>query len=183
VDEKSQIRYTSAVAQTALVVLIPELESLLGGWRRGHTNDGARGMPPHVTLTIPFADSSEVDQLLEPVRRVVGTFAPFESVLRETARFTGLLYLRPEPSEPFAALTEALLEAFPDYPPYGGEFHDVVPHVTVAKAHGEILEAAEQELQAHLPVRFRVERVWLVEDTPQGWRRHTAFPLERLKLA
>jgi hypothetical protein len=32
-----------------------------------------------------------------------------------------------------------------------------------------------------LPVRARVERGWLVENTPAGWRRHTAFPLDRRK--
>jgi hypothetical protein len=30
-------------------------------------------------------------------------------------------------------------------------------------------------------VKSRVERAWLVEDTADGWRRHTAFPLERRK--
>jgi 2'-5' RNA ligase len=170
------------VAATALVALLPELEPLIGGWRRRYTGDGARGMPPHVTLIIPFADSSEVDDLLEPLGRVLTAFAPFELELRETARFPGLIYLRPEPAEPFVAITEALAQAFPCFPPYAGEFAEIVPHVTVAQADEEILAAAERELETELPVRSRVERAWLVEDTPGGWRRHTAFPLERRKL-
>jgi len=36
-----------------------------------------------------------------------------------------------------------------------------------------------QELIARLPVKARVERVWVVENAPSGWRRHTAFPLDR----
>ncbi len=76
-------------------------------------------------------------------------------------------------------ITEALVNAFPDFPPYAGEFAEIVPHITVAQGDDEVLAAAERELEAQLPVKSRVERAWLVEDTAGGWRRHTAFPLER----
>lgn len=169
------------MAETALVVLLPELEPLIGGWRRRYTGDGARGMPPHVTLIIPFADSSELNERLEAAGRVLGDFAPFEFALRETARFPELLYLRPQPAEPFIAMTEALTDAFPEFPPYGGEFDEIVPHVTVAESDDEVLVAIDEELVAQLPVRARVERAWLVENTPAGWRRHTAFAFDRRK--
>jgi 2'-5' RNA ligase len=169
------------LAVTALVALFPELEPLLGPWRRRFTGDGPRGMPPHVTLVFPFADSAEADDLLEPLGRVFADFAPFELVLRQTARFPGLLFLRPEPAEIFVAITEALVRAFPDFPPYRGEFAEIVPHVTVAQGDDEVLAATERQLEQQLPVRSRVERAWLVEDTAGGWRRHTAFPLERRK--
>jgi len=167
------------LAETALVVLLPELEPLIGGWRRRYTGDGARGMPPHVTLIIPFADSSEVDARLAAVGTLLGAFAPFEIELLETARFSDVLYLRPQPAEPFVRMTEALVEAFPEFPPYGGEFDEVVPHVTVVQSDDEVLTAAEKELVTQLPAKTRVERAWLVENTPQGWRRPSAFPLER----
>ncbi len=168
------------MAAAALVALFPELEPLLGAWRRRYTGDGPRGMPPHVTLIFPFADSAEADDLLEPLGRVFGGFAPFEIALRQTGRFPGLLSFRPEPAEAFVAITEALVNAFPDFPPYAGEFAEIVPHITVAQG-DEVLAATERELEAHLPVKSRVERAWLVEDAAGGWRRHTAFPLERRK--
>ena len=167
------------MARTALVVLLPELEPLLGGWRDRYTGDGAHDMPPHVTLIFPFADSSEAEDRLGAVREVIGGFAPFEITLRETARFPELLYVRPEPAEPFVAITEALVSAFPEFPPYGGEFDEYVPHVTVAQSDEQVLATIEQELVTQLPVATRCERAWLVEETPAGWRRHTAFPLER----
>jgi 2'-5' RNA ligase len=167
------------LAETALVALFPELEPLLGPWRRRYTGDGPRGMPPRVTVIFPFADSAEADDLLEPLGRVFGAFAPFEIALRETARFPGLLYLRPDPGDTFVAITEALVHAFPDFPPYSGEFAEIVPHVTVAQGGDELLAATERQLEQQLPVKSRVERAWLVEDTAGGWRRHTAFPLER----
>jgi 2'-5' RNA ligase len=179
VDEKSHFRYGFNMAETAVVVLLPELEPLIGGWRRRYTGDGARGMPPHVTLIIPFADSADLDERLGPLGLTLGAFAPFDVAVTETARFPGLLYLRPEPEESFIAMTEALASAFPAFPPYAGEFDEIVPHVTVAQADEEVLVGIERELVPQLPMRARVERGWLVENTRAGWRRHTAFPLDR----
>jgi len=76
-------------------------------------------------------------------------------------------------------MTDALADAFPGFPPYGGEFDAIVPNATVAQADDETLAAIESELITQLPVQARVERAWLVENAPAGWRRHTAFPLER----
>jgi 2'-5' RNA ligase len=99
-----------------------------------------------VTLVVPFADSSQVDGLLDRLSKLLASFSPFETALAETARFRGLLYLNPEPREPFIEITEALAEAFPEFPPYGGEFDEVVPHVTVAQADGQVLAAASESL-------------------------------------
>jgi 2'-5' RNA ligase len=179
VDEKLRFRYGFTMAETAVVVLLPELDPLIGGWRRRYTGDGARDMPPHVTLIIPFADSADLNDRLGPLGRVLGAFAPFDVAVAETARFPNLLYLQPEPEEPFVAMTKALESAFPEFPPYAGDSDEIVPHVTVAQADEEVLAGIERELVPQLPVKARVERGWLVENTPAGWRRHTAFPLDR----
>jgi 2'-5' RNA ligase len=167
------------LAETAVAVLFPELEPLLGAWQRLYTPSGARGLPAHVTLTVPFADSSAIDERLPVLASTFAAFAPFEAELRALARFPRTLYVEPEPAESFVALVEALLRAFPEFPPYGGEVDEIVPHVTVAQGDDALLDAIENELRPVLPVRARVERVWLVEDAADGWRRHTAFPLER----
>jgi 2'-5' RNA ligase len=175
VDEKSQIRCTSGMAETALVVLFPELEPLVGEFRRLHTHDGWRDMPAHATLVYPFADDTDVASLLPAIERELGAFAPFEVSVRATGRFPELLYLRPDPPEPFVEMTEALTRAFPEFPPYGGAFDEIVPHITVAGGDSKLLDRIEASLD--VDVRVRVERAWLVHDTAEGWRRHTAFPL------
>jgi hypothetical protein len=64
------------VAETALVVVIPEVEALVAAWRHRFTPDGARGMPPHVTLLYPFADEAEVNDVLTDVEDALAPFAP-----------------------------------------------------------------------------------------------------------
>jgi 2'-5' RNA ligase len=167
------------MAETALVILFPELEPLIGELRRRHTLNGARKMPPHVTLIYPFADTAELDPLVPVVAAELERFAPFDVAFRRTARFPGVLYLEPEPAQPFIAMTEALVAAFPAYPPYGGQFDEIVPHAGVASGDDALLDRLESDVGAGLPLVTRIERGWLMEDTPFGWRRHTPFPLDR----
>jgi 2'-5' RNA ligase len=167
------------MAATALAVLVPELEPLVGATRRTSTGDGAAGMPPHVTLVYPFADDAEVELLLGDVERIVTASAPFEAEFSEVRRWPDVLYLAPRPAQPFVALVERLVDAFPHYPPYGGAHDDVVPHLTVAHGDDDAFDEIAAQLAPALPVRVRVERVWLMSQASGEWRRHTPFPLER----
>jgi 2'-5' RNA ligase len=168
------------MAATAIVVLVPELEALVGTWYRRHSEAGRRGLPPHLTL-YPFVAAEELgENTAAEIGSALAPFKPFRLTLAETRRFVGepaTLYLHPEPSEPFVAMTEALTAAFPSQPPYGGVFDEIVPHLTVAQGEPELLDSIETEVAALLPIAVRVERAWLAVDTADGWRRHSAFPL------
>jgi 2'-5' RNA ligase len=167
------------MAETAIVVLFPELETLVGSIRATSTEDGARAMPPHVTLIFPFADTVRVDEQLPAVRNVLAGFRPFDVSFAAIARWPETLYLVPSPAEPLVAMTEALANAFPEHPPYGGAFDEIVPHLTVAHGASDEFDGIAAELSPALPLRARVERAWLMAHETGGWRRHTAFPLDR----
>jgi 2'-5' RNA ligase len=192
VEEKSRFRYTFAMAETALVVLFRQLDPLIGELRRRYTASGAEGLGAHATLIVPFFAFSTNPRTLQPfvlAAETIAPFAPFELTFRETARFPAsagepsTLYLVPEPAEDLIVLTDALVRAFPDFPPYGGAFDELVPHVTVAQGDEELLREIEQQVRPRLPAGARADRAWLVEHTPDGWRRRSAFPLLGRKLA
>jgi len=93
-----------------------------------------------------------------------------------------VLWLAPEPDEPFRALTRAVRAAFPHYRPYGGAHEDSVPHLTVGHAPlaglGD-LRAAEAGLRPMLPIRARVTRAWLMAGraAPGSWHLMAELPL------
>jgi hypothetical protein len=92
---------------------------------------------PHVTLLAPFRARSELDQpaLHAALRDFFATRAPFHFKLVEVRKFPNAqVYLAPEPDEPFRAMTLALTEQYPDTPPYGGQFPDIIPHLTIDAA-------------------------------------------------
>lgn len=166
---------------TAIVVLTPEVEPLIGGLYRLHSNAGSEGMTPHVTLLVPFVSVPELDRDVDArLRRVFGQTEPFDYALVRVDRFESqILYLAPEPSGPFVELTNALASEFPDFPPYEGIHDDVVPHVTVAESpDGELLSRITTDLEPQLPVPCRAEVATIVErGNDLRWRPRVGFPL------
>lgn len=91
-----------------------------------------------------------------------------------------VLWLAPDPDAPFRALTAAVFRAFPDYPPYQGEYTDLVPHLTVGSTGtSDDLRAAERAVLPHLPITSEVTHVQLMCGSPTAgsWRILHDIPL------
>jgi 2'-5' RNA ligase superfamily len=136
----------------------------------------------HVTLIYPFRDSSLLDdEAARDIADLVAGFTSFRFRLATANYFRSprvVLYLEPEPAGPFENLTRALAAAFPDAPPYGGAFEDVVPHLSVADAQdADLLATIEADLRPRLPIDATAREVQLVELAADGWRRRRRFVL------
>jgi 2'-5' RNA ligase len=170
-----------ATSLSAFAVHVPEAEACVGELRARHDPSCALGVPAHVTILYPFMEPSAIDDaVLEQVREALSGFHAFSFRLHRIERFPGVLYLAPEPHLPMKAMTRALAARFPAYPPYGGLYTDVVPHLTVAQAGDADLDAAERELRARLPAGGLVARcaeVVLMENSSGLWRPVRSFPL------
>jgi 2'-5' RNA ligase len=168
---------------TAIVVLTPEAEPPAGAFYRGHSNAGRDGMTLHVTLLVPFVPADGIDEDLSyRLDRLVGRFEAFEYGLARFEYFeSGVLYLAPEPSRPFVDLVLALVEEFPDYPPYKGIHEDIVPHATIADTDDtELMGRIREEIEPSLPIECRAEAATLVErGRDLRWRPRAHFHLAR----
>ncbi len=155
--------------ESAIDISLPQFLPVLQRW---YPRDLV-GVPPHISLIFPWRvpplSESDLDQLAQALN---GT-AAFDLVFREWAHFPNAIYLRPEPVELVLGLIQQLTAAFPDTPPYGGAFADVVPHMTVGRVTGPA-EAQEMELQLqeqlapHLPLSAHVDRIAVHEQAPNG---------------
>lgn len=165
--------------RTAVSVHVPEAEPVVGAWRREHTNDAPLGMPPHVTILHPFVPRAGLAEAEPRLAELVARHEAFGATFARTARFPSLLYLQPEPAEPFQRLTEAVAAAWPEHPPYEGAHDTVVPHLTIAESEdASLLDSIAAEVERQLPLRRRVEHVSLfVEDDGGRWSEHSRLPL------
>jgi 2'-5' RNA ligase len=156
---------------TALVVEVPEAQALYDAWADSWA--APPGVPAHVTLLLPFG-SAEAHR--GELRKLFAAAAPFSFRLERVERFPdGTAWLAPEPAEPFIALTEALVERFPAYPPYGGIHDEIVPHLTLAQGDPELLDrivAPAEPIESHAAEALLLE---LGED--EVWRRRGTFRL------
>jgi hypothetical protein len=176
---------SDAPGSTAIVVLTPVAEPVIGGFYRRQTAAGRDGMTPHVTLIVPFMPAVQIDTSIEGrLTSLFGRFEAFDYVLRRFEYFeSGVLYLAPDPPAPFVDLVMGLAEEFPDYPPYEGVHDDVIPHVTVVESTDlELLEEVRSEIEPRLPIACRAWEATLVErGADLRWRPRTAFPLGALE--
>src|SRR5260370_2712437 len=120
--------------ESALMVLVPEAERLVKPFRDRYDPSAAAGVPAHITLLYPFKHPDEVDQpVLEDLNQCFDGCAPFRFSLAPIRRFpAAVLYLAPEPDEPFRKLTLAIWDRYPETPPYGGKWADILPPLSGA---------------------------------------------------
>jgi hypothetical protein len=160
------------MSETALVLTVPEAEPRVQRWRTMHDPVAIRGMPAHVTLIYPFLPAAQLTaEALSAVAETFATASSFDARLASCRRFPGVSYLAPEPVAPFVELIERLIARFPEVPPYGGRFAEIIPHLTTGQARDpDVLDAIERDLSPALPIPFRVDRAVLYEKREGFWR-------------
>jgi hypothetical protein len=170
--------------QTAIIVRVSEAEEVVEEWLRSYTSAGADGMPAHITLLYPFADTSRyVAGMGKLVDQALNGTGPIPFSLTSAEYFKGTpntLYLAPDPAAPFVAMTKALVAEFPEYQPYGGAFPSIIPHLAVAQHDDlDVLVRIEDQLKPALPIEAVASEAQLMEHapSPNGWRRRRSFDL------
>jgi len=142
-------------------VAVPEAETAVGSLRLEHDSSAALGVPAHVTILFPFLPPERIDE--EALRVLFAARPAFDFVLDRVERFdNGLVWLHPEPSEPFSSLTRLVWGVWPDYPPYEGVHDTVIPHLTVSED--------PIEVEVALPIAARATHVTLIEEEEPGGR-------------
>ncbi|MYX37057.1 MULTISPECIES: 2'-5' RNA ligase family protein [unclassified Streptomyces] len=165
--------------QSGQIVRVPEAEPLVRAWRERLDPSARAGVPAHVTVLFPFLDASRIDEgVCAAIGEVLGRRESFEARFDHCGRFPGVLYLAPAVDTSFRRLTEAIVERWPENPPFGRQFDDVVPHLTAAQGQDEaVMEKAEADLLTGLPVVAQVSAVDLLVHDGTRWRHRASFSL------
>ena len=152
---------------SVLQLPVPELEEWVRA-RTAHYDAGFVSSDPrfghaHITALGPFApDPSEAVRMT--IAAIAATTGRVGTRLERLGQFpNGIIHLVPDPADELRELTRRLVRAFPDHPPYGGEFgDDVQPHLTVDAASGTVSLASTAELLRDVvPVDVVLDRLQL----------------------
>jgi hypothetical protein len=155
--------------RTALIVAVPEAEPAVHELRLRHDWSARHGVPAHVTVLFPFLTAGSVDD--GALRTLFARHDAFEFVLDRVEQFQeGAVWLHPEPSAPFRALTAAVWRRWPECPPYEGAHDDVIPHLTISDEPVDVI--------VELPIAARADEVTLIEEQSDGrWLTRQCFAL------
>jgi len=145
----------------------------------------AVGVPPHVTLLYPWRSAPADSASLDALRTVVHRCVPFSLMLGRVASFPkGVVYATVEPEAPIRWLIDAIVEVFPDTPPYGGEFAwtGPVPHCTLATCKPDQVESVRlaftETFKATLPITIPITSIAVEEESDTGmWAVTITIPL------
>ena len=143
--------------QSALIIEVHEADPMIDRWRRDYDPIAAHGIPPHITVLYPFVAPSAITEAdAMRVREVVREVPPWKYELTAVREFPDVVWLQPEPPDPFRSLTAQLWAAFPEHPPFGGAFDEVVPHLTVAHFpdgdRSSLIERIAESIEPSLPI-------------------------------
>ena len=167
--------------ESALIILVPEAEPVVGEFRRKYDPSAVNGMPAHITINYPFLNFADGDEKTEErLYKALTGHLPFDFVLAETRLFTEALYLAPEPEGPFIEIIKSIWREFPEAPPFGGIYPEIVPHLTIAtKEKAGSLERVREEFlnaaRGKLPIKARAERVELHDNREGVWKKRREF--------
>jgi 2'-5' RNA ligase len=149
------VTQTFAPTITGVVIMVPE----------------ARAITPwaHITLLAPFGkEQGPTAGEIAAIEEFFAEEMPFDFDLTQVCTFpSGLQYLSPEPASAFSRLTHALHQLFPQYPPYGGTFDLVVPHLTIP----------DDAVVGPLPIHAHVREATLLHHEDGDFSELARFPL------
>lgn len=122
----------------------------------------------HITVLAPWAAQPTADDFAL-VERVAHAVRPFDIKLSQLSEFPdGIIHLVPEPDLELRELASRLATAFPQFPPYGGRYANVIPHLTLDRRSATVTRAIVRASIGHLlPLTVTVDRIDL-----QWWANH-----------
>lgn len=138
----AQVVYLSPAAgspastQTALITPVPAADPMVGQVRERFDVAAGWGVPAHITVIYPFVSPDEVsEELISDLQRIISPVSAFTCHFERTRWFgDDVVWLDPNPTQPFCDLTNTVWDAFPQHPPYAGAHPQIVPHLTIAEA-------------------------------------------------
>ncbi len=173
---------------TAILIAVPELAEFTDRWRSASYSTAwptlplTELVPPHVTVLVPWVRDPTAGGRAATRGRRRDPCEPFELSFPTAGQFpNGTAWLRPEPFDEVRDLLKTVIAAFPECPPYGGEFPDPQPHLTIASSTqgGPAVVAEAQAALAAEPapvVQLTELGLWR-EDKNGVWRQFDAVPL------
>jgi 2'-5' RNA ligase len=167
---------------SVLLCEVPEAEPAVSRFRERLDDNASVGIPAHITVLYPFMAPRLIGpHELAKLAQLFAAVSRFRFELVRTDWFGDeVLWLAPGDAAPFRSMTDLVYEAFPSFPPFGGQYEEVVPHLTIGLGRSvDDLRAAEEALQAHLPIASTAIAITLLTEQSAGgqWARAATFPL------
>jgi 2'-5' RNA ligase len=170
---------------TTLTIIAPhEVQAIAVPTMQRYCFDSLLRMAAHLTVLFPFVPFERLDNASDILRELCANVEAFDVTMNGYGAFPQVAFMKPDNPQPIQVLFRKVFAAFPECPPYEGEFGDnITPHMTVGEFASEE-EQARAILPDYEPITFRVSRLHLMYGIHQRtlpWITHTVIPLKKAK--
>jgi 2'-5' RNA ligase len=168
--------------KSAVIVPVPDAERIVGEARRLYDPSARLGVPAHITLVHPFCPAPVPEETIRELEELFAATGPIALTFKSVGRFERTIYLEPSPAKPFVDMIEALIDRWPQWPPYGGAYASITPHLTIAdgQADQSHLDGLAAMVVPYLPLASTITEAWLIETREDGfWHRRAVFSFGR----
>ncbi len=159
--------------ESAILAPIPEAESLVGELREQYDPRSAQGVPTHITILFPFKHPDEIkEEDIMNLRTAIVPYQQFDFEFSHVNTYPGVVFLEPTNRDRFISITKKLVEVFPGNLPYGGQFPNINPHLTIGHKLGDRFEECSQKAELigpKLPLRARARNILLMTSQNGKW--------------
>ena len=169
---------------STIAIPVPEVADLIAPWREETFIGATQGMPPHITVLYPWYPTPVSEWDIDDLRSVVAEIRPFPVQLTHLDTFPNhALYFGIRDDAALIDLILRVISAYPDTPPYGGEFSEPIPHITIAHAssRGELREIrveVEEAVCHKLPIEIMIQELVVMQQGDDlNWYNLAVLPL------
>jgi len=154
----------SAVGETGIIIAIPQAQPLVARSHQSPDSGAALGVPAHITLLFPFVSLPDLTRGdLADLAAICAAEPGFEVTFRQVRQWPRVLWLAPEPDEPFRRLTLAIAARWPAFPPYGGKHAQITPHLSLLESADCVpFDELERDAAAQLPLQAPAREAQLI---------------------
>ena len=147
--------------RSVIAISLPETDNVLSYVRSRYTGEVPPvGVPAHLTLHFPWMPPTRINErTIAELTSLFSGFPLFDITLELGWFGTEVLLLVPRDPVPLIRLTKAIINRWPEFPYYGGEYDNIEPHVTLAYGDEPSLSKLAAEIADQVPIRVRASTV------------------------
>lgn len=171
--------------KTSIDIIFPEIDELLGGWRKKTIELSQRGVPPHISIVYPWLNAPLNQEDITAIEKILSSEKIFIIEFISIEKFeNGVVYLALSNSENIRKIQKNIMNKYSGIKMYDGMIKNPIFHLTIAKLNNNEdikFKKIKEEIAKFLPLKKEIKKITImVEDENECWSNYKHIKLKSI---
>ena len=144
--------------KTSIDIIFPEIEELLGSWRKETIELSHKGVPPHISIVYPWINTPLKQEDLTTIEEILSIEKIFTIEFNSIEKFeNGVVFLGLSDSENIREIQKKIMNKYSGIKMYDGKIKNPIFHLTIAKINNNEDIKFKQIKEDGLPLNKKLE--------------------------